>query len=146
MLKNLQNKLNYYKIDNFSMDEITLGRSIPELLLLNILPTIRVLQELRTWYKKPIIINSSYRSTAYNMLVSGSKRSLHLEFNAIDFTVKDRADLKELFLKLDSWDKEYYFQFLPKAGAMGIGFYKDRFIHLDTRATLKRISPSRWTE
>ncbi|HMN49571.1 MAG TPA: D-Ala-D-Ala carboxypeptidase family metallohydrolase [Ignavibacteriaceae bacterium] len=146
MLENLQNKLNYYKIDNFTMNEITLGRKIPKQLLWNIVPTIRVLQELRNWYNKPIIINSSYRSPAYNKLVGGSKNSLHLDFNAIDFTVKDRDDLKELFLQLDKWDKEYYFQFLPKAGAMGIGFYKDRFIHLDTRATLKRISPARWSE
>lgn len=146
MLENLQKKLDYYQINNFTMDEITLGRQIPVQLLCNILPTIRVLQELRNWYKKPIIINSSYRSPAYNQLVSGSKHSLHLEFNAIDFTVKDRTDLRELFLQLGRWDKEYFFQFLPKAGSMGIGFYKDRFIHLDTRGILKRISPSRWIE
>jgi hypothetical protein len=29
--------------------------------------------------------------------------------------------------------------------SMGLGFYKDRFIHLDTRAVLKRESPVRWT-
>jgi hypothetical protein len=29
-------------------------------------------------------------------------------------------------------------------GSMGLGFYKDRFIHLDTRAVLKRESPVRW--
>lgn len=146
MLENLQIKLNYYRIKNFTIDEITLGRKIPKHLLWNILPTIRVLQELRNWYNKPIIINSTYRSPSYNRLVAGSKNSLHLEFNAIDFTVKERADLKKLFLQLDRWDKENYFKFLPKAGSMGIGFYENRFIHLDTRAVLKRIAPARWTE
>lgn len=144
MLISLQNKLIYHKIKNFTLDEITLGRRIPNQLLWNILPTIKVLQELRNWYGKPIIITSSYRSPSYNKLVGGSKASLHLQFNALDFTVKEREDLKKLFLQLDRWDKDYYFKFLPKAGSMGIGFYKDRFIHLDTRATLKRISPERW--
>ncbi|HCY76893.1 MAG TPA: hypothetical protein DHV28_13310 [Ignavibacteriales bacterium] len=144
MLENLKNKLDYYKITNFTIDEITMGRIIPEQLLWNILPTIRVLQELRSKYDKPIFIESSYRSPSYNKLVKGKKKSLHLDFNAFDFTVKDKEDLTSLFLQLDIWDKEYHFQFLPKAGSMGIGFYENRFIHLDTRATLKRISPARW--
>jgi hypothetical protein len=72
------------------------------------------------------------------------KSSLHLEFNAIDFTVQDKEYLRNLFLQLDIWDKEYHFKFLPKSGSMGIGFYENRFIHLDTRATLKRIAPARW--
>ena len=144
MLENLQNKLNYYQIKNFTIDELTLGREIPKHLLWNILPTIRVLQELRTKFDKPIIINSTYRSKSYNKLVDGSKNSLHLEFNAIDFTVKDKEYLRNLFLQLHIWDKEYHFKFLPKAGSMGIGFYENKFIHLDTRATLKRIAPARW--
>jgi uncharacterized protein YcbK (DUF882 family) len=146
MLENLKNKLDYYEIKNFTINEITMGRRIPVKLLWNIIPTIRVLQELRNWYSKPIIINSSFRSPSYNKLVGGSKHSLHLEFNALDFTIRQRTDLKELFLLLDNWDKEHRFKFLPKAGSMGIGFYENRFIHLDTRAVLKRIAPARWKE
>ena len=144
MLESLKNKLEYYKIINFTIDEITLGRKIPEQLLWNILPTIRVLQEVRNWYERPIIINSSYRSPSYNKLVNGSKNSLHLDFNALDFTVNDKKDLKKLYLQLDIWDKEHHFKFLPKAGSLGIGLYEKRFIHLDTRGTLKRVSPARW--
>lgn len=144
MLESLKNKLDYYKIINFTMDEITMGRKIPDNLLWNILPTIRVLQELRSKYDKPIFIESSYRSLSYNKLVKGKKKSLHLDFNAFDFTIEDKEDLTSLYLQLDIWDKEYHFKFLPKAGSMGIGFYENRFIHLDTRATLKRISPARW--
>ena len=144
MLENLKNKLEYSQITNFTIDEITMGRKVPDNLLWNILPTIRVLQELRKKYDKPIIINSTYRSPSYNKLVGGSKSSLHLEFNAIDFTVQDKGYLRNLFLQLDIWDKEYHFKFLPKAGSMGIGFYENRFIHLDTRGTLKRVCPARW--
>lgn len=144
MLESLKNKLDYYKITNFTIEGITMGRIIPERLLWNILPTIRVLQELRTKFNKPIILNSTYRSKSYNKLVGGSKNSLHLEFNAIDFTVQDKEYLRNLFLQLDIWDKEYHFKFLTKAGSMGIGFYENRFIHLDTRGTLRRVSPARW--
>ena len=144
MLESLKNKLDYYKITNFTIDEITMKRKIPDKLLWNILPTIRVLQVLRNKFDKPIIINSTYRSLSYNKIVGGSKNSLHLEFNAIDFTVKDKTYLRNLFLQLHIWDKEYHFKFLPKAGSMGIGFYENRFIHLDTRGSLKRVSPMRW--
>ncbi len=144
MLESLKNNLDYYGITNFTLDEITMGRKIPEQLLWNILPTIRVLQDLRSKYDKPIFIESSYRSPAYNKLVRGRKKSLHLDFNAFDFTVQDKEYLRNLFLQLHIWDKEYHFKFLPKPGSMGIGFYENRFIHLDTRATLKRISPARW--
>ena len=144
MLESLKNKLEYHQITNFTIDEITMGRKVPELLLWNILPTIRVLQELRSKYDKPIFIESSYRSPSYNKLVKGKKKSLHLDFNAFDFTVEDKEELRNLFLQLDIWDKEYHFKFLPKAGSMGLGFYEKRFIHLDTRGTLKRVSPARW--
>ena len=85
MLESLKNKLKYHQITNFTIDEITMGRKIPDNLLWNILPTIRVLQELRSKYDKPIFIESSYRSPAYNKLVKGKKKSLHLDFNAFDF-------------------------------------------------------------
>ena len=144
MLEALKTKLEYYKIINFTIDEITMGRKIPDQLLWNILPTIRVLQELRSKYDKPIFIESSYSSPAYNKLVKGKKKSLHLDFNAFDFTVEGKEDLASLFLQLDIWDKEYHFKFLPKVGSMGIGFYENRFIHLDTRGILKRTAPARW--
>ena len=89
-------------------------------------------------YDKPIIIRLNLPiDLSYNKLVGGSKNSLHLEFNAIDFTVKDKEYLRNLFLQLDIWDKEYHFKFLPKAGSMGIGFYENRFIHLDRRGTFE---------
>lgn len=144
MLESLKNKLEYYKITNFTIDEITMGRKIPDNLLWNILPTIRVLQELRSKYEKAIFIESSFRSPTYNKLVKGKKKSLHLDFNAFDFTVANKEELEALYLQLDIWDKEHHFKFLPKNGSMGLGFYVDRFIHLDTRATLKRTAPARW--
>jgi hypothetical protein len=131
---------------HFTEREIEMGRDIPANIIDNIIPTARILDELREVYGSPIFINSSYRSPEYNKAVKGKPKSLHLEFNAIDFSVENRKDLGKLFDILERWDAEKNkFDFLPKPnGNMGIGLYSGRFIHLDTRATLDRIAPARW--
>lgn len=130
----------------FTEREVEMGRDVPIHLLNNILPTIKVLDALREEYGKSIFINSSYRSPEYNKAVKGKPKSLHLEFNAIDFTVENRKDLGKLFNILEEWDAEKgKFSFLPKVnGNMGIGLYTGRFIHLDTRSILSRPAPARW--
>lgn len=130
----------------FTEREIEMGRDIPPSVIDNIIPTVRILDELREVYGKPIFINSSYRSPEYNKAVKGKPKSLHLEFNAIDFTVENRKDLGKLFNILEEWDAEKgKFSFLPKVnGNMGIGLYTGRFIHLDTRSILSRPAPARW--
>lgn len=133
------------KIKHFTAKEILNGRDVPDELLDNIIPTVRVLDLLREKYGKAIYINSTYRDKDYNKAVGGKKNSLHLDFNAIDFTVVNKKDLKQLYETLDAWDKtDNLFDFLPKrTGNMGIGLY-DNFIHLDTRSTLNRKAPARW--
>lgn len=127
----------------FTDEELKRGQQIPEGLENNIIPTAKVLDELRHVFGSPIYVNSSYRSPAYNKLVGGARTSLHLKYNAIDFTVKDNSKLPMLYGLLEEWDRTHKFDFLPKAGSMGLGLY-DTFIHLDTRATLGRKAPSRW--
>lgn len=140
-----------YTTGHFQLTEILTAGStdykvedIPEELHNNLKPTLDILEALRVWYKKPIHLNCTYRSAEHNKKAGGAKNSLHLKFNAIDFTVLNKQDLPVLYKQLDEWDKEHHFSFLPKAGSMGIGFYADRFIHIDSRAILKRKSPSRW--
>jgi uncharacterized protein YcbK (DUF882 family) len=135
-----------FKIEHFTPREILNGRDVPDNLLQNIIPTVKVLNDLREKYGYPIYINSTYRDKDYNKAVGGKKNSLHLEFNAIDFTVKNQKDLKSLYEILDKWDKtEGLFQtILPKPkGNFGLGLYPN-FIHLDTRSILNRRSPARW--
>lgn len=129
----------------FTAKEVLRGWDVPDDLIKNIYPTILVLDKLRELYNKPIFINSSYRSPAYNKAVKGKPNSMHLLFNALDFTVMEHKDLKKLYNKLNEWDNEpNLFPFLPKAkGNFGLGLY-DTFIHLDTRSTLGRKSPVRW--
>lgn len=133
-------------LEFFTEREIEMGRDIPTDLIDNIIPTARVLDELRRVYGKPIYLNSSYRSPEYNKAVKGKPKSLHLVFNALDFTVADRKDLNKLYTILEAWDEEdNKFDFLPKPkGNMGLGLYLGRFIHLDTRSTLGRTAPARW--
>lgn len=142
----LDAKFGEFGIQHFTGKEICNGWDIPDGLLYNILPTIRVLNVIREWYNKPIYINSTYRSPNYNKAVGGKPKSLHLDFNAIDFTVRNKKDLKRIFneiIRLDSTINA--FNFLPKPkGNFGTEYYDGRFIHLDTRSTLGRRSPARW--
>ncbi len=121
--------------------------NIPIQLRANIIPTMRVLDLLREDYGKPIIINSTYRTAEYNNKINGTYNSLHLSFNAIDFTVVNKEDLISIYNTLNIWDRtSNKFSFLPKpTGNFGIGIYKD-FLHLDTRSILGRKSPERWVK
>lgn len=141
----LQTKFAALNIKNFTGKEIVNGWDIPDELLNNIIPTIIILDKLREFYNKPIYILSTYRSPEYNKAVKGKSNSLHLVFNAIDFTIANHKDLLKLYNKLDEWDQTpNMFSFLPKKkGNFGLGLYPT-FIHLDTRATLNRKSPARW--
>lgn len=136
---------NRAKIKHFTPKEILNGRDVPDDLLDNIIPTVKVLDVLREWYGKPIYINSTYRDKDYNKAVGGKPKSLHLEFNAIDFSIKNHNDLQKLYDKLNEWDgTDNLFEMLPKKrGNFGIGLYPT-FIHLDTRSYIGRKAPARW--
>ncbi len=120
---------------------------IPMQYIANIIPTMKCLDMLREYYGEPITINSTYRTPQYNSKIGGKSNSLHLVFNAVDWTVKSKSDLKGLYLTLDLWDKTpNKFYFLPKEkGNLGLGLYPT-FVHIDTRSILQRVSPARWRE
>lgn len=126
-------------VTHFTVAEIKMGRIIPPELYYNILPTVLVLNDLREWYGKPIIIHSTYRSPEYNKAVGGKPKSLHLKFNAIDWTVKRISDLEMLYNKLDEWDRANLYAY-----AFGLELYeRGNFIHLDTRG-LFGMRRARW--
>ena len=47
-----------------------------------------MLQELRTWMEKPMVISSCYRQPAWNARVGGDRRSAHLHACAADWHIK----------------------------------------------------------
>ena len=59
-----------------------------------------VLEPLRQWYGKPIIIGSGYRSPALNKAVGGVKNSQHMTGEACDIHIPDEATGKRWFVWL----------------------------------------------
>lgn len=93
----------------------------------NIVPTLRVVDDLREYYGKPITILSSYRSPAYNAAIGdAAPKSLHKQFKALDISVSGKSP-KEVFTLLSKWrDGERF--------AGGLGLYPS-FVHIDTRGS-----------
>lgn len=107
----------------------------PRVLWQNILPTLRVLEEARSHFGKPIMILSGYRDPAYNRAIGGETASLHMSFNAIDSVVQG----------VDVRDFAHYLNTRPDAARLGIGLYvKSGFVHCDTRGRIGRPAPARW--
>ena len=83
------------------------------------------LEIIREFADAPIIINSGYRTYAYNKEVGGVDTSMHLLGKAVD--------IRAVGVPISSLYKKIYY--LRKQGRIkkgGIGFYST-FIHYDTR-------------
>ena len=87
---------------------------------------IKVLENLRLRFNKPIIINSGTRCANHNQDIDGAIRSQHLKGKACDFIIRD-IHTNEVLSFLNSVYPNKY----------GIGFYKS-WIHLDVRPVKKR--------
>lgn len=99
----------------------------PRALWPNIVPTIRVLDELRNLLGSPIAISNAYRAPAYNAAVGGEEYSQHLRFTAIDFVVRSVSTPADWARVLRDMRSRGMF-------SGGIGTYAT-FVHLDTRGT-----------
>lgn len=90
----------------------------------NIVPTLQVLNLLRTRLGTPLYLNSTYRSSAYNRAVGGVGDSMHSQFRAIDFS-SDHVSPRRL---------HQYLMELRRNGIFkgGLGLYQT-FVHIDTR-------------
>jgi uncharacterized protein YcbK (DUF882 family) len=100
----------------------------PRKLWKNILPTLRIIDDLRASFGKPCRILSSYRSPDYNRAVGGATHSQHLEFNALDI-VFDDVSPRQVYERLLEWRKVGKF-------TGGLGLYPSSgFVHIDTRGS-----------
>lgn len=79
------------------------------------------LQNIRTYFGKPLTINSGYRCSAHNKKVGGATNSYHVKGQAADIAVKDVAPSDVA-------------KYAESIGVLGIGLY-DNFVHIDTRTT-----------
>lgn len=98
----------------------------PANLLPNIVETAWVVQLVRNTFDKPVVIHSTYRAIPYNRTKGSSDGSLHVQFNAIDFHVKDVSH-SEVYGLLTRWRGVGVFR-------GGLGKYSWG-VHVDTRGT-----------
>lgn len=85
------------------------------------------LQKIRDWAGAPIIINSAYRTDAYNKKVGGAPNSYHKRGQAFDIQVQGKT-LDEVC------------RFAESIGVLGIIRYPAHgFVHIDSR-TVKYFS------
>lgn len=87
---------------------------------------VEILECIREHFKKPVYINSAYRNPAYNAMIGGAKKSMHMYGMAADIhingvTPKQIAEFAETLM--------------PDSG--GIGIY-DNFCHIDVRTVKSR--------
>ena len=113
------------------------ANSIPPIALWgNILPTIQLLDAVRKSLGYPLYINSCYRNREYNAsLPNSSPKSMHIQFNAIDFTGKHGNP--------DEWFEAVMVQRINGMEVGGIGKY-DTFVHVDTRTLWKGRKFATW--
>ena len=78
-----------------------------------------IIQTIRDYFQKPVIITSGYRTKEHNRAVGGVENSYHIQGKAVDFWVAG-ISVKKLV------------EVARYCGAGGIGIYQDRhFIHID---------------
>lgn len=140
-------------ITNFTEEEILNGypeKNIPANLIPNIVPTLKLVQLIRTDIGIPIDLHSTYRNPQHNKEVKGEQNSLHLSFNAIDFAPIGCTPDSLQHIFNDLLKGKYAFDITFKGSLIhvthlkcGFGWYHS-FIHLDTRGLLGRLSPSVW--
>lgn len=88
---------------------------------------VTLLQKIRDYFKKPVRINSAYRTTNHNKKVGGAKNSYHLVGMASD-------------IRIDGVNPILVALYAERLNAGGIGVYSN-FVHIDTRK-----NKTRWVE
>ncbi len=92
---------------------------------------VELLQKIRDYFGKPVIINSAYRTTTYNKKIGGVSSSQHLIGYAADIVIKGMK-AKDIAVYIE--------KLIPNTGGIGIYMTKN-FVHVDVRE-----NKSRWTE
>lgn len=108
---------------NFTVKEFACNDGSDPIFIDKNLP--KVLQKIRDKYKKALVINSAYRTAAYNKHIGGAERSFHTYGMAADFYIAgvDTRDLANAAREALS---------ACRLHGGGVGMYKS-FVHVDTR-------------
>ena len=90
--------------------------------------TVRICQNLRDHFGKPVTITSGNRCPEYNAAVNGAENSTHIAGMAADVVVRD-VHAHDVYEYLDNYSLQL--------GVWGLGKY-ETFTHLDTRGKRAR--------
>lgn len=93
----------------------------------NLKKVMYILDMVRTYIGKPILINSGYRCEKLNEMVGGVQKSMHTKGLAADFKTKGKEDINTMFEFLKKNQKDFKIIELIK--------YKN-FIHMGVSETL----------
>lgn len=93
----------------------------------NLKKVMYILDMIRTYMGKPILINSGYRCEKLNEMVGGVQRSMHTKGLAADFRTKEREDINKMFEFLRKNQKDFKIIELIKYAT---------FIHMGVSETL----------
>lgn len=143
-VKNFGIILRRYGVWSFTPQELASEKAgVPPVNLWdNALLTVLRLQKIRDYFDLPIYVNTKtnyrrgYRNKKSNEAVGGASGSIHMSFNAFDFSIPGVPP------------RECYHEALklfPEAetSLWGLGLYPT-FVHLDTRGLIGRKAPARW--
>lgn len=122
--------------DHFNINEFKCRNAGEMILNKEVIEHIFRLEKFRTWYGRPMIIDSGYRTPEYNAKIGGVKKSQHILGVATDFSLPldefkkyDKERIEEFYNNV----KNKWFELCEADGVKGgVGFY-DTFIHLDSR-------------
>lgn len=95
-----------------------------------LIPLCEMLEIIRDHYKRPILINSAYRTPEHNKKIGGAKGSKHVEGIAVDFKVQGYSPRE-----VAAWVREQIS--MGKMIEGGVGDYST-FTHYDIRGTMAR--------
>ena len=118
--------------ENFSLHEFNSkdGEEMPQMVFYNVQKLANQLQIIRNHIKKPININSGYRSPKHNASIGGVSNSQHLLGKAVDLSVKGLSS-RMLYAAIED---------LINNGHIlqgGLGLY-NTFVHYDIRGNRVR--------
>lgn len=100
---------NEWGIRHFNPNEVieNTGKVPPEDMWDNILPTLKIVDQMREDWGKPLAIVSGYRSIDYNQDADGADNSAHIDFNAIDLKCYAIDDPMVFVAWADKWLRKY---------------------------------------
>lgn len=73
----------------------------------NLKKVMYILDMVRTYIGKPILINSGYRCEKLNEIVGGVQKSMHTKGLAADFKTKEKGDIDIMFEFLKNNQKDF---------------------------------------